>query len=107
MIPQVVSALHRGELGLTTLNRPRGSFLFLGPTGVGKTELSLAFTDYLLGKDKLFRFDMSEYQTQESLGVLLGGRVGDEQRSGRSGSPRNARRLTLWLIGPKRATNES
>jgi ATP-dependent Clp protease ATP-binding subunit ClpA len=77
VIPRVVSALHRGELGLTTANRPRGSFLFLGPTGVGKTELSLAFTDYLLGKDKLFRFDMSEYQTQESLGVLLGGRVGE------------------------------
>jgi ATP-dependent Clp protease ATP-binding subunit ClpA len=77
VIPQVVSALQRGELGLTTANRPRGSFLFLGPTGVGKTELSLAFTDYLLGKDKLFRFDMSEYQTQESLGVLLGGRIGE------------------------------
>jgi len=77
VIPRVVSALHRGELGLTTPNRPRGSFLFLGPTGVGKTELSLAFTDYLLGKDKLFRFDMSEYQTQESLGVLLGGRIGE------------------------------
>jgi ATP-dependent Clp protease ATP-binding subunit ClpA len=69
--------LQRGELRLTTPNRPRGSFLFLGPTGVGKTELSLAFTDYLLGKDKLFRFDMSEYQTQDSLGVLLGGRVGE------------------------------
>ena len=77
VIPQVVSALQRGELGLTTPNRPRGSFLFLGPTGVGKTELSLAFTDYLLGKDKLFRFDMSEYQTQESLGVFLGGRIGE------------------------------
>jgi ATP-dependent Clp protease ATP-binding subunit ClpA len=77
VIPHVVSALHRGEFGLTTQNRPRGSFLFLGPTGVGKTELSLAFTDYLLGKDRLFRFDMSEYQTQESLGVLLGGRVGE------------------------------
>ncbi len=77
VIPRVVSALHRGELGLTTPHRPRGSFLFLGPTGVGKTELSLAFTDYLLGKDKLFRFDMSEYQTQESLGVLLGGRIGE------------------------------
>src|SRR6266699_4157047 len=77
VIPRVVSALHRGELGLTTPNRPRGSFLFLGPTGVGKTELSLAFTDYLLGKDKLVRFDMSEYQTQESLGVFLGGRIGE------------------------------
>jgi ATP-dependent Clp protease ATP-binding subunit ClpA len=77
VIPQVVSALQRGELGLTTPNRPRGSFLFLGPTGVGKTELSLAFTDHLLGKAKLFRFDMSEYQTQQSLGVLLGGRIGE------------------------------
>jgi ATP-dependent Clp protease ATP-binding subunit ClpA len=77
VIPRVVSALQRGELGLTTPNRPRGSFLFLGPTGVGKTELSLAFTDYVLGKEKLFRFDMSEYQTQESLGVLLGGRIGE------------------------------
>jgi ATP-dependent Clp protease ATP-binding subunit ClpB len=77
VIPRVVSALHRGELGLTTPNRPRGSFLFLGPTGVGKTELSLAFTDYVLRKDKLFRFDMSEYQTQESLCVLLGGRIGE------------------------------
>lgn len=77
VVPRVVAALHRGELGLTTAARPRGSFLFLGPTGVGKTELSIAFTDYLLGSDKLFRFDMSEYQTQESVGVLIGGRVGE------------------------------
>jgi ATP-dependent Clp protease ATP-binding subunit ClpA len=77
VIPRVVSALQRGELGLTTVGRPRSSFLLLGPTGVGKTELSLAFTEYLLGRDKLFRFDMSEYQTQESLCVLLGGRVGE------------------------------
>jgi ATP-dependent Clp protease ATP-binding subunit ClpA len=77
VISSVVSVLHRGELGLTKAGRSRGSFLFLGPTGVGKTELSLAFTRYLLGKDKLFRFDMSEYQTQESLGVLLGGRIGE------------------------------
>ena len=77
VIPPVVSVLQRGELGLTTPNRPRGSFLLLGPTGVGKTELSIAFTRYLFGNDKLFRFDMSEYQTQESLGVLLGGRIGE------------------------------
>jgi ATP-dependent Clp protease ATP-binding subunit ClpB len=77
VIPLVVSVLQRGELGLTTPNRPRGSFLLLGPTGVGKTELSIAFTRYLFGNDKLFRFDMSEYQTQESLGVLLGGRIGE------------------------------
>ncbi len=77
VIPRIVAALHRGELGLNAPTRPRGSFLFLGPTGVGKTELSIAFTRYLLGDDKLFRFDMSEYQTQESLAVLLGGRVGE------------------------------
>ncbi len=61
-----------GELGLTDPHRPKGSFLFLGPTGVGKTELALAFTRYLLGDDRLIRFDMSEYQNQESVGVLLG-----------------------------------
>ncbi len=77
VIPRVAAALHRGELGLTTSTRPRSSFLLLGPTGVGKTELSIAFTDYLLGSNKLFRFDMSEYQTQESLAVLIGGRVGE------------------------------
>ena len=69
VIPPAVSVLQRGELGLTNSGRPRGSFLFLGPTGVGKTELSIAFTHFLFGNDKLFRFDMSEYQTQESLGV--------------------------------------
>ena len=64
-------------MGLTKRSRPRGSFLFLGPTGVGKTQVTLAFTEYLMGLDHLFRFDMSEYQTQESLGVLLGGRLGE------------------------------
>jgi hypothetical protein len=77
VIPRIVAALHRGELGRTSSTRPRGSFLFLGPTGVGKTETTIAFTDYLLGSEKLFRFDMSEYQTQESVAVLIGGRVGE------------------------------
>ncbi len=49
----------------------------LGPTGVGKTGISISFTRYLLGDEKLFRFDMSEYQTQESLGILLGARIGE------------------------------
>jgi ATP-dependent Clp protease ATP-binding subunit ClpB len=77
VIPRVVSVLQRGELGLTKPTRPRGSFMFLGPTGVGKTEITLAFTEFLFGPDKIFRFDMSEYQTQESLGVLLGARLGE------------------------------
>jgi ATP-dependent Clp protease ATP-binding subunit ClpB len=78
VIARVASVLHRGELGFTKSNRPKGSFLFLGPTGVGKTELTLAFTRYLFGDDRLLRFDMSEYQTQESLAVLLGGSLGEE-----------------------------
>lgn len=77
VLPRVVSLLHRGELGLTKPGRPRGSFLFLGPTGVGKTELTLTFTSLLMSNDHMFRFDMSEYQTQESLGLLLGGRLGE------------------------------
>ena len=77
VLPRVASVLHRGELGLASRTRPRGSFLFLGPTGVGKTELTIAFTRYLAGEDKLFRFDMSEYQTQDSLGLLLGGKLGE------------------------------
>jgi ATP-dependent Clp protease ATP-binding subunit ClpA len=77
ILPRVVSILQRGELGLTKATRPKGSFLFLGPTGVGKTETALVFTEFLFGCDKLFRFDMSEYQTQESLGVLLGARLGE------------------------------
>src|SRR5580704_2544136 len=77
VLPRIVSLLQRGELGLTELGRPRGSFLFLGPTGVGKTEVTLTFTSFLMSKDHVFRFDMSEYQTQESLGLLLGGKLGE------------------------------
>jgi len=77
VIPRVASVLHRGELGFTKPNRPKGSFLFLGPTGVGKTELTLAFTRYLFNEENLVRFDMSEYQTQESLRILLGGSLGE------------------------------
>ena len=76
-LPRIASLLTRGEMGLTKRSRPRGSFLFLGPTGVGKTQVTIAFTEYLMGLDHLFRFDMSEYQTQESIGVLLGGRLGE------------------------------
>ena len=64
--------LQHGELGLTTKGRPKASFLFLGPTGVGKTELTLRFTEELLGPDRVVRLDMSEYQTLDRLGLLLG-----------------------------------
>ncbi len=72
VIPEVAASLQNGELGLTDPKRPRGTFLFLGPTGVGKTELTLTFTEHLFDDNHLIRLDMSEYQTQEALGVLLG-----------------------------------
>ena len=64
---RICAALQRAELGLCKPARPKGSFLFLGPTGVGKTETTIAFTGYLLGDGALQRFDMSEYQVQDTL----------------------------------------
>ena len=81
VIPRVVSVVQRGELGLSKAGRPRGSFLLLGPTGVGKTETVLVVTNQLFGSEQLFRFDMSEFQTQETLGLLLGGRLGNKRIS--------------------------
>jgi ATP-dependent Clp protease ATP-binding subunit ClpB len=69
--------VQRGEFGLTKPGRPRGSFLLLGPTGVGKTETVVVLTRQIFGAEKLFRFDMSEFQTQESLGLLLGAKLGE------------------------------
>ena len=76
-IPRIVSAVRRGELGLTKPSRPRGSFLLLGPTGVGKTETVVVTSNHVFGDGKLFRFDMSEFQNQEALGLLLGARLGE------------------------------
>jgi ATP-dependent Clp protease ATP-binding subunit ClpB len=77
ILPRVLSVMRRGECGLTKPGRPRGSFLLLGPTGVGKTETVVVITRQVFGADKLFRFDMSEFQTQESLGLLLGAKLGE------------------------------
>ena len=77
VLPRIVSVVRRGEFGLTKPSRPRGSFLLLGPTGVGKTESVLVTTTQVFGAGRLFRFDMSEFQTQEALGLLLGARLGE------------------------------
>ena len=77
ILPRIASAVRRGELGLTKPGRPRGSFLLLGPTGVGKTETVVVLTNQVFGTGKLFRYDMSEFQTQESLGLLLGAKLGE------------------------------
>jgi len=84
LIGRVVSVLRRGELGLSHHGRPKGSFLFVGPTGTGKTEITNAFTTYLFDGIKPLRFDMSEYQNQSSVEKLIGEKVGDIGLLGRA-----------------------
>jgi ATP-dependent Clp protease ATP-binding subunit ClpA len=84
VLPRICSVLQRGELNLAHPNRPKGSFLFVGPTGVGKTEITIAFTEYLCGSDHLHRFDMSEFQNQSSVGLLLGSSSTDTGMLGRA-----------------------
>jgi ATP-dependent Clp protease ATP-binding subunit ClpA len=82
VVPRIVSVLQRGELGLSHQERPRGSFMFLGPTGVGKTEITLQFSDYLFGEGHLARFDMSEFQAEDSVRLLIGAHNNDGGRLG-------------------------
>lgn len=83
VIPRITGVLKRGETGLTNPGRPKGSFLFLGPTGTGKTEITKTFTRILFGDTKkLMRFDMSEYQTKDSLEILIGDKSGWNGRLG-------------------------
>jgi ATP-dependent Clp protease ATP-binding subunit ClpC len=76
-------AIRRSRAGLKNPNRPVGSFIFLGPTGVGKTELARALAGFLFGSDNaLIRFDMSEYMEKHSVSKLIGsppGYVGHEE----------------------------
>ena len=83
VIPRVCSVLERGELGLQPPDKPLGSFLFLGPTGVGKTELTLEFSRYLFGEGTLHRFDMSEFQHLDSVKLFLGDETGTPGRLGK------------------------
>ncbi len=69
----VAKAVRRGRVGLKNLNRPIGSFLFLGPTGVGKTELSKALAEAVFGtEDAIIREDMSEYMEKHSVSKMIG-----------------------------------
>ena len=72
-VTAVAKAIRRGRLGLKDPNRPIGSFLFLGQTGVGKTELSKALAEALFGnEDSMIRIDMSEYMESHSVAKLIG-----------------------------------
>jgi len=82
-ISALARAIRRSRAGMKSPDRPVGSFLFLGPTGVGKTELAKALGETLFGSDKaLIRFDMSEYMEKHSVSKLIGsppGYVGHEE----------------------------
>lgn len=80
----VASVLTRGELGFAHPRRPKGSFLFIGPTGVGKTETVNVFTAYLFSGARPIRFDMSEYQLQHSVDKLIGAHRRDGGLLGRA-----------------------
>ncbi|MBP3665991.1 MAG: ATP-dependent Clp protease ATP-binding subunit [Clostridia bacterium] len=82
-VSAVAGAIRRGRLGLSDPRRPIGSFIFLGQTGVGKTELARALAAALFGSEKaLIRFDMSEYMEKHSVSRLIGsppGYIGHEE----------------------------
>src|ERR1051326_5471405 len=89
-INALARAIRRSRAGLKSPNRPAGSFLFLGPTGVGKTEMARSLAAFLFGSEKsLIRFDMSEFMEKHSVSKLIGsppGYVGYEE-----GGPSNER----------------
>jgi ATP-dependent Clp protease ATP-binding subunit ClpC len=82
-INALARAIRRSRAGLKSPNRPAGSFLFLGPTGVGKTEMARSLAQFLFGSEKaLIRFDMSEFMEKHSVSKLIGsppGYVGYEE----------------------------
>lgn len=82
-VDKIAKAIRRNRVGLGTPNRPIGSFLFVGPTGVGKTELSKQLAIELFGSaDNMIRFDMSEYMEKHAVAKLVGappGYVGYEE----------------------------
>ena len=82
-VTAVAKAVRRGRVGLKSANRPIGSFLFLGPTGVGKTELSKTLAEAVFGsEDAMIRVDMSEYMEKQSVSKMIGsppGYVGFEE----------------------------
>jgi ATP-dependent Clp protease ATP-binding subunit ClpB len=78
-VREVAKAVKRGRTGLKKRNKPVGSFIFLGPTGVGKTELAKALATALFGDERMLRaYDMSEYQEKHAVSALIGAPPGYE-----------------------------
>src|SRR5207247_2859786 len=82
-IAAVSNAIRRARAGLQDPNRPLGSFLFLGPTGVGKTELARALAEFLFDAEQaMIRIDMSEYQEKHTVSRMIGAAPGYGGRGG-------------------------
>jgi len=100
-VEAVADAVRQGRAGLKHPHRPIGSFLFLGPTGVGKTEVARALAEALFGsQDRLIRFDMSEFSQQHTVARLIGappGYVGYEDAGQLTGAVRRVPYSVLLL----------
>ena len=82
VIPAVVERVTIGESGLATPGRPKGSFIFIGPTGVGKTELARVLAQSLYGDDEPERFDMAEFSAHDAVKNFIGDQSGSLGRLG-------------------------
>ena len=114
-IRAVANAIRRARAGLQDPNRPLGSFIFLGPTGVGKTELARALAEFLFDDEHaMIRIDMSEYQEKHTVSRLIGappGYVGYEESGqldrSRSAPPVLGRPVRRDREGPLRKCSTS
>ncbi len=84
VLPAAAAAFHRGELGLAATDRPKSSFLLVGPTGTGKTELMLCCGEYLFGAGQVCRFDLSDYARADAVELFLGSNTNDCGAFGRA-----------------------
>jgi ATP-dependent Clp protease ATP-binding subunit ClpA len=100
-IAAVADAIRTNRAGLSDPSRPVGGFLFLGPSGVGKTELALALAKFLFGnEDALLRFDMSEFHDEHTVSRLIGAPPGykDSQRGGQLTEALNRKPYSVILL---------
>lgn len=95
VLARAAAVFVRGELGLTRRDGPKGTFLAVGPTGTGKTELVLLSARYLFGEGSVCRFDLSEYQRDDAVERLLGGSGNEGGAIGRAAQQRSPR---IWLF---------
>ena len=97
----MAKAVRRGRVGLKDPARPIGSFLFLGPTGVGKTELSKALAEALFGdEESMIRVDMSEYMEKHSVSKMIGSPPGYVGPRGRRTAERAGEKASVFGGAP-------